>query len=139
MRHSEKVPATQIAKRSWSEGIWMYLFHDSELQKGKKNVLVVLATDRTVPAFQAMQETFTDVEAELDEIHNLKIFFEDHPGGYLHEKFDVPAQQFQWFLVDIHGNLIEHSDRPISVLDVLNRIKAKSTNSYEAERFEPSH
>lgn len=123
MRHSEKVPATQIAKRSWSEGIWMYLFNDAKLQKGKKHVLAVLAPDRTHPAFEAMQATFLDVEKELDEVHNIRVFFEDHAGGHLHEEFDLSSQEFQWFLIDIHGNLVDQSDRAISVLDVLNRLK----------------
>jgi hypothetical protein len=140
MRHSEKIPAKEIAKRSWSEGIWMYLFHDSTLQQGKKHVLVVLAPDRTHPGFEAMNETFTEVEKELDEIHNVRVFFEDHPGGYLHEKFDVSAQQFQWYLIDIHGNLIEHSDRPISVLDILNRVRHHPVAAQEVDaRFEPTH
>ncbi len=140
MSHSEKIPAKEIAKRSWSEGIWMYLFQDSELQQGKKHVLVVLAPDRTHPAFEAMNKTFKDVEKELDEIHNVRVFFEDHPGGYLHEKFDVSAQQFQWYLIDIHGHLVEHSDRAISVLDVLNRLKNSPASPSQVEkRFEPTH
>lgn len=118
----------------------MYLFQDSELQQGKKHVLVVLAPDRTHSAFEAMNKTFMDVEKELDEIHNVRVFFEDHPGGYLHEKFDVSAQQFQWYLIDIHGHLVEHSDRPISVLDVLNRLKNSSASPSQVEgRFEPTH
>lgn len=140
MRHNEKVPASQIAKRSWSEGIWMYLFHDSELQKGKKHVLVVLAPDRTHPAFEAMERTFSDVEQELDEIHNVRVFFEDHPGGFLHEKFDLSAQEFQWYLIDIHGNLVDQSDRAISVLDVLSRLKGQTLSGEPREaRFEPTH
>ncbi len=139
MRTSEKIPASEIAKRSWSEGIWMYLFHDSDLDRGKKHVLVVLAHDRTHPTFEAMQSAFSDVEHELDELHNLKIYFEDHPGGYLHEKFDIPPQEFQWFLIDIHGNVLEHSSRLISVLDVLNRLKGPKLAEMPEERFEPSH
>ncbi len=139
MASSEKIPATEIAKRSWSEGMWMYLFHDSELQRGKKNVLVVLAPDRTHPVYQAMHESFTEVEKELDEIHNVRIFFEDHPGSFLHEKFNLGAQDFQWFLIDIRGNLLEHSDRNISVLSILNRLKASALNSEDLTRFESAY
>lgn len=125
MRQSEKVPAAEIAKRSWSEGIWMYLFQDSDLQRGKKHVLVVLAPDRTDPGFEGMQQNFVNVEKELNETHDLRVFFEDHPGGFLHEKFDVPAQDFRWYLIDIHGNLLAHSDRVVSVREVLNFLDKK--------------
>ena len=119
----EKVRATEIAKRSWSEGIWMYLFHDSALQRGKKHVLVVLAPDRTNPGFDVMSKAFRAVEEELDEIHHLRVFFEDHPGGFLHEKFNVPAQQFIWYLVDIHGDEIARSDQPASVSDIVGQLE----------------
>ncbi len=142
MPNSEKVPATEIVKRTWSEGIWMYLFHDSELQRGKKSVLVVLAPERTHPAYQAMEESFSEVEKELDEVHNVKVFFEDHPGGFLHEKFDLGAQHFQWYLIDIHGKLVDRSDRAVSVLHVLNALRVPSKIDFRGEdaaRFEPTH
>ncbi len=121
----EKIPATEIAKRSWSEGVWMYLYNDSELQQGKKHVLVVLAPDRNDPPFEAMAHEFGAVEDELDEIHNLKVFFEDHPGGLLHEKFNIPAQAFHWYLIDIHGTEIADSDKAVSVSEIMMKLKAK--------------
>lgn len=133
----DKIPATEIVKRTWSEGIWNFLFQDSELQQGKKAVLVVLATDRNVPEFAAMTREFKAVEKELDEIHNIKIFFEDHPGGLLHEKFAVPAQDFRWFLVDIHGNEVGESDKPISVTEVMLRLKGD--RSFQDAEQKPSH
>jgi len=119
----EKLPATEIAKRSWSEGIWNYLFHDSDLQKGKNAVLVVLAQDRNDPAFEAMSSEFSAVEKELDEVHNLKVFFEDHPGGLLHEKFPIPPESFHWYLIDIHGNEVGESEQPITVAEVMQRLQ----------------
>ncbi|MBC7658120.1 MAG: hypothetical protein H7249_00275 [Chitinophagaceae bacterium] len=119
----EKVPAAEIAKRSWSEGIWMYLFQDSALQRGKKSVLTVLAPDRTNPSFDTMSKAFKAVEEELDKVHDLRVFFEDHPGGFLHEKFGLPAQKFAWYLIDIHGDRIAESSEPITVADVLGKLK----------------
>ena len=131
----EKVPVAEIAKRSLSEGIWMYLFQDSALQRGKKHVLVVLAPDRTDPNFDVMSKAFKAVEKELDEIHHLRIFFEDHPGGYLHEKFDLTAQQFAWYLIDIHGNCIGGSSEAISVADVLAQLKDVSATPKPDEQL----
>lgn len=125
----DKIPVTEIAKRSWSEGIWMYLFQDSELQQGKKHVLVVLAPDRNEPAFEAMTREFMAVEKELDEVHNLRVFFEDHPGGLLHEKFGLPAQAFHWYLIDIHGHDLAESDKVISVGEVIRRLRADPGSS----------
>ncbi len=125
----EKIPATEIAKRSWSEGIWMYLFQDSELQQGKKHVLVVLAPDRNEPAFESMAKEFKAVEKELDEVHNIRVFFEDHPGGLLHEKFALAPQAFHWYLIDIHGNDVAESDKVISVSEVIQRLKGDRIHS----------
>ncbi len=130
MNDSEKVPATEIAKRAWSEGIWMYLFHDSSLERGKKHVLVVLAPDRTHPEFKAMFDNFSAVEKELDESYDLKVFFEDHPAGYLHEKFETPPQEFRWYLIDIHGDRIAQDQSAVSVSGVLDQLKGYKANTH---------
>ncbi|RYZ81513.1 MAG: hypothetical protein EOP04_23840, partial [Proteobacteria bacterium] len=80
---SIRVSPTRIFVRSLSEG--MYVFGDPELQRGKNHSLVALAPDRAHPYFEDVVATFQPIEDELNKLHHVKLFLEDHPGGYLHE------------------------------------------------------
>lgn len=114
---SMRVSPSKIFVRSLSEG--MYVFHDPELQRGRNHALVALGPDRTHPCFERFVDTFETIEKELEDLHHVRLFLEDHPGGYLHEKFDCEPQEFHCYLIDREGNLLLDSKEPFSEQEVM--------------------
>lgn len=79
-----------------------------------------MAPDRAHPYFEDVVATFQPIEDELNRIHHLKLFLEDHPGGYLHEKFGCEAQEFHCYLIDREGNVLLDSMEPLSEQQVMS-------------------
>ncbi len=89
--------------RSFSEG--MYVFHDPDLLRGKKHVLIVLAPDRSHPAYE---EALLVYEEALDQLEasDIAVRFEDHPGGLLHSKYECEPDAFRTYFFDKEGDLL---------------------------------
>ena len=124
---SIRVSSSRIFVRSLSEG--MYVFKDPELQRGKNHSLIAVAPDRAHPFFEQFVDTFEGIEKELMDLHHVKLFLEDHPGGYLHEKFECQPQEFHCYLINREGNLLLERDVPFSEQDVMQGLFGVSANS----------
>lgn len=122
---SIRVSNSKIFVRSLSEG--MYVFKDPELQRGKNHSLIAVAPDRAHPYFEQFVDTFEGIEKELMDLHHVKLFLEDHPGGYLHEKFECKPQEFHCYLIHREGNLILERDVPFSEQDVMQGLFGRSS------------
>ena len=121
--------------RSLSEGLWV--FRDPDLQQGTKHVLVVMAPDRANEYYRESQIAFGPIEEELDTVYDIKLYFEDTPDGYLHEKFSCAPDEFKAVVLDKNGDVRLFSNESISRDELMESLLGFQGGVNE--RNQPSH
>ena len=114
--------------RSLSEGL--YVFHDPELLRGKKNVLIILAQDRANPQYQEALALYETLGDELKS-HDVAVRFEDHPGGLLHEKFQCGTEAFRCFFINKAGDLLACGDQVIDPPQLYELLRTSDLDDHQ--------
>jgi hypothetical protein len=99
----------------------MLVRNDIKRFRGKKNVLVVLAPDRTHPGMVEAKRLYEQLTGE-----DWAFVKEDYPEGRLHERFQCPPQEFRVVVVDKEGEVRSETQRVLPLNEVFEKVTAEA-------------